>query len=302
MQTILIIGTIALLLFIWYRYSKTNYHFELNNITFFQGEIGSGKSAVITKQAIKTRWHRQNYNHIWRKILLLLIWLIPIFNIVRLIKKLTHKEYKVKLEPITEEIYSTFPICQKTIWDKEWYWSNVIDRKFFSWEYRIPVDKPIVVIDELEYLFPSETKKTDPIWRFGTAWIRHGISPTIFSSSQNLDGVNVEFRRRINNVYNLNGCKRCIFPFGFIFSKVQVQRAIVSENFTNVVIDNVESREENWYRFKFPSKNYCSRYGKNMYQLSDEEVHKLAVNYEALLKMMGLKNGDKWRKLEYTFD
>lgn len=297
---ILIILIIALIIIIKFKHS--NYRMQDDNITFYQGMLGSGKSAIVTRRSVVSRFSRQFRNRIIRPLVNFLLWFIPIFNIFRLIKKLLKKEYKVKMEEITEEIYSSFPIRQKTIFDKEVYWSKVIDADIFTWHYKIKEDKPIIAVDELEYLCPSETKKADPELRYGIAWLRHALSPTMFCASQNLDGVNVEFRRRINNVYNLNNCKRCFFPFGIWFSKVQVHHALISENFTNIYQDKPEDREENWYRFKFPKNNYNSRYGRNMYYLSDEEVHKIAVNYKELLKAMNLKCGDRWRSINYEFN
>ena len=50
---LIIILVVALILY--FRFKKNNYHLTYNNITYLQGEVGSGKTTMLTYLALKER-------------------------------------------------------------------------------------------------------------------------------------------------------------------------------------------------------------------------------------------------------
>lgn len=267
---LIIILVVALILY--FRLKKNNYHLTYNNITYLQGEVGSGKTTMLTYLALKERKIRLRHNFFSR-----------ILSHIPLIKKL------VKFK--NPCIYSTYPI-----WiNKKVGFSYVIDRTVLSWETRIK-EGAIVVLDEMEMVFPSEAKKTEAVYSFGTAFIRHGANALIFASSQSLNEVNISFRRRVNSVYMLNNCKR-----GLFFSSVEVHKAIASEEFTNVFVDNNDV-SKNILKFRLKNGHFDSRYASNLYALPQKKIELLASDFNELLNAQGLKNGDKWVALKWQFN
>ena len=118
----------------------------------------------------------------------------------------------------------------------------------------------------------------------------------LFASSQCLDECNISFRRKVNRVYHLRNMKKCLIP---IFSKVQIHSAIISEDMNTITKDDTETREQNWYRFKYPRNRFASRYAKNLYKLDNNKIKELSINYQKTFEKMNMKNGDKWKSLYY---
>lgn len=288
------------LIFLCFYLILSNYHFKLHCITFFQGDVGAGKTAIMTRLAINKRRLRVIFNW-FVPVLNFLVYFIPFVNlflivrfIIYLIKKVPFKEIYFLIPYKNTDIYSTYPIYI----NKKIGYSYVIDRNFYRWDYRVNHDNPIIVTDEMGYLMPSEEKKASDEDNFTLTWIRHGCDPVIYASSQNLGECLKAFRNKCSHVYLLTGCSRSAIPF---LSKVYVKEIMIVENLTNEYDDNSKDFKENVYRFHYPKKHFKSRYGKNFYKLSKDEVLGLAKNYDLLLKRLGLKAGDKWTSLYYEF-
>lgn len=263
--------------FLFIKFKKSNYNITYNNITYFQGEVGSGKTTVLTHMGFKERNKRIRHNYF--------------FYILRKLfpKVKAFRKYNV-------EIYSSYPIWV----NKKYGFSRVVDKSILSWDFRVPEDNPIIILDEMELIFPNEAKQTDPVFKLGTAYIRHALNASIFASSQSLSEVNIEFRRRVNAVYMLNNIR---YGFLNLCSCVDVRKGLCSEEFTNVYVDDPKTVDiGHTYRFKLKDGHFDSRYASNLYKLKQENIVKLSKNYDLLLKAQGLKCGDKWRSLKYVFN
>lgn len=258
--------------FIFFRLKKNAFKFTFDNVTFFQGSLGAGKTAMLTYHAIKERKRRVLNNFI-----------ATIINPFILVKK-----WKIKKRGT--DIYSTYPIYV----NKRYGYSYVCSIKVLKWIERVNEDC-IVVLDEVGFLFPSEMKKTDPKYTFCMTWLRHATNAFVLSASQSLSECNVLFRRKVNRVYALYGMRRRFL----IRSCVNVRSSICSEDMTNIYSD---TDPQLLFTFKYPSKNFHSRYGKQLYDLLDDDIKKLSVDFDYLLSLMGYKFGDKWRSLDYSFE
>lgn len=287
MIVVLIVSIILLIFLI--KFIHSNYHLRYDSITFFEGCLGSGKTTIITRLAINERRRRIIYNY-FVPFLKIALWLIPIYNVIRLLQK---KENRLQVKKRGIDVYSNYPIKLNR---REW--SIAINKDLLSWIYRVNEDC-IIVLDEVGYLFPNEQKKTEDIYTFCLTWMRHGTNALMFCASQSLSECNVTFRRKVNRCYHLANIRRCLLPF---FSKVQIVESIVSEDINTITMDTPETRQENWYRFKYPVTHFRSRYGKNYYKLDDVAIHQLAINYQKTFEKMRLTNGSRWSSYYYEFD
>lgn len=286
----MVIGIILIIVLgiIIIRFGMTNYKLEYDSWTFFEGSLGSGKTTVLTRLAIKTRRNRIVYNF-FVPLLKIGLWLIPVYNLIRLCQK---KENRLQLKKRGTDIYSNYPI---RINRKEW--SYAINKDVLNWIFRVNEDC-IVVLDEVGYLFPNEMQKTDPLYVFCMTWFRHGTNAQVFCASQSLSECNVAFRRKVNRVYHLSNIKHCVIP---LFSKVQVRQAIISEDMSNQYTDDLQSRESNWFRFKYPAFHFRSRYGKEYYKLDSESLVPISKYYQMTFDKLEMKNGQRWQDYYFRF-
>ena len=264
---ILIIFIIAIYFYLWYK----NYHFKFSTITFFQGAVGSGKTALMTKLALVERNRRVLFNR-------------SLYYVIKyglfFIKKCR------KIEKKSEKIYSTYPIF--------------IDKSFWNWTYKVDIGS-IIVSDEMAYLMPSKNEKANPREIFTLTWIRHATNACILASSQNIEECLKSFRMKTTKCYILDSCRRALpIPF-FRNSKVNVKEIFNVENVNNVINNTDRKFDPCVYNFIYPKKNFDSRYGRNFYKLKDFDIEFLSLSYDNLLKKMNLKCGDKWKGLCYEF-
>lgn len=287
----MILGIILIIIFIFLtiKLYKSNYKLEYDSWTFFEGSLGSGKTTVLTRLAISTRRKRIIYNF-FVPLIKVCLWLIPFYNILRLFQK---KENRLQIKCRGTDIYSNYPIrINKKLW------SYAINKDVLNWIFRVNEDC-IVVLDEVGYLFPNEMQKTDPLYVFCMTWFRHGTNAQVFCASQSLSETNVSFRRKVNRVYHLSNIKHCIIP---LFSKVQIRQAIISEDMSNQYTDDLESRETNWYRFKYPSFHFRSRYGKDYYKLDSSDLIPISKYYQMTFDKLKMTNGKRWTDYYFRFE
>lgn len=282
---------------------KQNRKVQLNNWTLFEGDLGSFKTTACTRKTVNL-WRGRIFGN-WLNptlniIIQILLFIIPITNFVYLYLVIRDKKlYKIKKRG--EEVYSTFPIWLSfpfRLFKDKWTYTKAINADVLDWKYKIEEDS-IVVLDEVGYIFPSETKKTDPKITFCMTWFRHATNATVICATQSMSEVNVTFRRKCNRVYQLSHGQRCIFPFGLFFCKVQVREIIISEDVNNIYEDNPETRNENWWTFKHPTRHFNSRYGKKLYNLTQEEINKISLKYQLMFEKLKMQNGEKWTSLDY---
>lgn len=292
---IVILIFIILMIIIVHKVRKQNYQLRYDSITFFEGCLGSGKTTIITRLAIKER-RRRIINNFFAKpktiILNILLFGLPIIHLIYIPWCLINKKI-VKFERKGTEIYSNYPI-----WiNKRVGYSIAINKELLNWLYKIN-ENCIIVLDEVGYLFPNEMKKTDPLYQFCLTWFRHGTNCLMFCASQSLDECNIVFRRKVNRCYHLANMKRWI-PF---FSQVQITMSIISEDIHTITKDNIEERDSNWYKFLYPVKHFESRYGKKYYQQDNKSILELATSYQQTFNKMNIKNGERWKSLYYEFN
>lgn len=289
--------------FIIFKIMKKNRSIKLNNWTLFEADLGGRKTTILTRKTLNLWRGRIIINYLTpllNVIINILLFIIPIEHIFYIIYCIKNKEL-LKIRKRGEKVYSTYPIYLdfpfNLFKDKSTY-TYAINADVLDWKYKIEEDS-IVVLDEIGYIFPSETKKTDPKITFCMTWFRHATNATVLCATQSMSEVNITFRRKCNKVFQLSNGQRCMFPFGVWFSKVQVREIIISEDVNNIYQDNYETRNENWYTFKYPTNHFNSRYGKELYKLTQEEIAKISLKYQILFEKLGMRNGDKWKTLNY---
>lgn len=293
---------IIIIVIIIIKFKKRSYPINYDNITFFEATLGGGKTTMLTRCAITERRKRVIKNF-FNPLLNIISWLIPIYNIY-LFKELRNynkkhnltkrKFWEFPIKKVGTKIYSNYPIYI----NKRIGFSEVISKNVLYWDFRVKEDC-IICLDEVEYLFPSEMKKTDPLYNFCLTWNRHATNALIFAASQSLSGCNVVFRRKVNRCYHLINMSKSLIPF---ISKVQVISAMVSEDIKTIYQEDYEERQENWHYFKFPKNHFESRYAKKLYNLPKEEIKELAWDYSKLLKRMKLSDGERWKSYYYEFN
>lgn len=269
----IIVIIIVFIVFKILQWKKTAVKIDLDSITFFEGSLGSGKTTMLVNQAIKLFKSR--------------VFRFKLFNLLNLCSF-----GLIKNNYLMPTLYSNFPIYI----NKKYGYSTVINVAVLNWEFKINQDS-IVVLDEVGYLFPNEQKKTDNAFTFGLTWFRHGTNSVMLCASQSLSECNISFRRKVNRCYHLHNCKR----FFFSISSVEVVPVIISEDINNIYTSNTDDKILEKYYFKYPKKNFNSRYGRNLYNLNKDKRILLSYDFTLLLKEMNLKNGDKWCDLIYKF-
>lgn len=273
-MTLLLVISAVILVIIVYNYFK-NYHFKLDGINFFQAQLGGGKSYTLSwcgRHAQRRRIVRNWFVNIWNKC--------------------TPKKINFKILPV--EIYSNYPIwCGKKLG-----WSKAINKDIWTWRYKLP-DRPIIVYDELSNDLPNvkngKAVMSDDRLKFCLRWFRHGTGATIFACSQSLSEVDKTFRAKVQHVYNLSNFRKHLF-----WNSINVVESFISEDITTIYSDTDKDHIENIWRSRLPKNTYMSRYGKNLYDLSDEEISYLSSNADKIMKLCGISNGDSWNS--YAFE
>jgi len=258
-----------------------------DNFTFFEGSLGSGKTTIITRCAIK-EYNKRKIENIIRYPISLISFIIPIINIYAIYKAVKDKE--LIMPKRGTEIYTTYPI-----WiNKKVGFSKVLDRSLFNWLYKYYQDC-IIITDEMGWFYPpNENEKgkaimTDKTERFGITFLRHAINPVCFCSSQSIDEVNITFRRKISHIYRLMNCRKSLIPFVSKVDILEIQRSEDMGALTRVNEDEIKTQY-----FIYPYGHFKSRYARRLY-----ENDITAISYEELLKKLGLKAGDKWKEIYY---
>lgn len=308
---IIFIALIVIVVILIVRFILNNYNFKYDNFTFFEGSLGAGKTTIITSETLKV-WKKRKLFNIFvanrfiEILITILIFLIPIFNIIWLIYCIRYriknkKMWYFAIEKRGIDIYSNYPLRYRLFpWNK-WEYSIIIDRHLFDWLVKCNEDC-IISLDELGYWFPptlnekGNAKSTDKQEIFGLTWLRHAISPCVFSASQSIDEVNITFRRKIQHIYRLSSNKRVFLPLSKV-NCLEIQRSEDSGSIITTFNDTEKTHIDNWHYYIYPRNNFKSRYARYLYDLGNEDLRKVAYNYEELLKKYNLKVGSRWTDL-----
>lgn len=300
MLIILIIGIIYIFYKLW-----LSVPFELQVINFFSGGLGSGKTLEATTLAInlrnrsKLKYYLLNkYYFITISLLTIILstisikyikikWLklacvsfIIIMFVIMIIKnKIIRNKYKIRT------IYSNYPILineKKKV--KEW--SKPLTREHWLGIKEME-ENAIIIIDEVDRMFPSLAKKSDEELEKATQQIRHWLNPTVIMVSQSLGSVDIAIRRRINVVYNLSGHKKIFWKL----YKEDINKIVYMEDIITNINDINEIKPKRHFGF-YGKKRYESRYMKEFYRPEKtkeeeyEEWKKYTIDYKDKEKYM----------------
>lgn len=297
---------------ILFNFILKNYKFKMDNFTFFEGSLGSGKTTIMTHFAVK-EWKKRKIKNFLIKVfyipITIIIYLIPGLNIIWVLNQVKLKKFNL-FKTRGLEIYSTYPIRYRFTPFNKYSYSKVIDNRLFNWLIKVNEDC-IIVLDELGYFYPPTENEKGTIKRtpdneiFGLTWLRHAVSPYVLSASQDIGEVNISYRRKINHIYRLSNNTR-VFLFLSKVSVIEIQRSEDSGSIITTFRDTSMEHINNWYFYVYPKNNFASRYGKNLYLLNDDELLKVSQDYDYLLKKMDLTPLDNWNKniesLYYTIN
>lgn len=252
MNILIIVG---LIYFLFYIYTILfGVKIPLQNVNFFSGGLGQGKTLLATIRAIKL-YKSKLFNYY-------------IDRYVFLSKK-----------AVRPRIYATYPILLKDYKisnlfrkkknKKSKVYCNVLLKEHLTGKIRLP-EKVIVVMDEASVYFPSENKKADKeiIWNF--KFFRHFTDGHLFLTDQSISEISKSVRNRVNKVYILSNFNKHFLTlfrsFGMSVHKMEYSEDIV--NFNNIN-DLTEFRLLSF----FGKKRYESRYMKKSYEPKvDEEI------------------------------
>lgn len=254
-----------------------SYKLKLQTINFYSGGLGSGKTLRAVVTAIKLR-RISVVNHA------LFCWnlgLLPKFKEATKIRK----------------IYSNFPILIKGKYKDVVRVNNEIkklkeskdknkDKKIAKldayaknkFEFSIPLKKDhilgktrveehsIVVLDEVQIMFPNQKNRSDPEVIWNLTFARHFHNSTIIMCSQSIGNVDIAIRRVINVVYNFSSFRK----FLLFFYKMDVNKINYMED---VIVNTNDVNEDDTLRIwgMFGKRRYNSRYMKDYYKPNDDK-------------------------------
>jgi hypothetical protein len=214
-MNILIIIVVGLLL-VYLVYSFNQKRVPGNTITAFTGGLGSGKTFMAVRFALKA--HRFN---------MIQYYLERFIPILFLFKK------KFKDKP---QFYSNIPV---RVWFNQW--ARTLTYEHLTLTSRLE-EYSTIVIDEIghfasqyEYDHPFVQQYLQEFIRF----FRHYVDGKLFITDQSSSNIVVSIRRRINQIYNLSNFSR-VFLF---FYKINVSEIHITEDMLNIQQSNLQEKE-----------------------------------------------------------
>jgi hypothetical protein len=205
---ILLLG--ALLVFIVYSFNQKRV--PPNTITAFTGGLGSGKTFMAVRFALKA--HRSNMIHYY-------------------LERLLPFKKKFKKKP---QFYSNIPI---RVWFNQW--ARTLTYEHLTLTSRLE-EYSTIVIDEIghfasqyEYDHPFVQQYLQEFIRF----FRHYIDGKLFITDQSSSNIVVSIRRRINQIYNLSNFSRVFL----LFYKINVSEIHITEDILNIQQSTLHEKE-----------------------------------------------------------
>lgn len=266
----IILGIIAIVIICKLLFS---YKLKLQTINFYSGGLGSGKTLKAVDTAIKLRRRSILANKLFA------------WNLGKLPR--FKDRFKIR------KIYSNFPILLKgkykdviRVNDKikalkeQKGKEKEIDRlqKYAKehFVFSIPLTKDhmigkarveehsIIVLDEVQIMFPNQKNRSDPEVIWNMTFARHFHNSTIIMCSQSIGNVDVAIRRVVNVLYNLSSFKKVLF----FFYKIDVNKINYMED---VVVNTNDVNEDDCLKLFsiFGKRRYNSRYMKDYYKPDD---------------------------------
>ena len=298
MKAILIILAIGLVCFLVY-YIWFSVRIKLQTVNFFTGSLGSGKTTIGTRTAIRLR--RRS------KLLKVLFGWIPVLG-KKIIVRSIYSNYPILLrqrkryfKTATSVLFTTdflkahdLPLRylmlkiqnpDGTITEKQtkirigYTWKELesmsleytsADVKYYQqWSYCLSPDhivevlrleeRPILVYDEVSVDFPSQRDKSDPRLVLAFHFLRQKTGATLIFMDQSID-CDIAIRRRLNIVYNFSDFTKWFF----VAFSVTVKRIFYMEDVV-VNVNNINDFEDKFYFGFFGRKCFASRYMRYLY-------------------------------------
>jgi hypothetical protein len=217
-----------------------------NTITAFTGSLGSGKTFMAVKYAIKD-YRNKMISYYLKKY-------IPFLPIPKFTEK--------------PEFYSNIPV---RVWFNQW--AKMLTYEHLTLATRIQ-ENSTIIIDELGH-FASQYQYDHPfVQQYLQEFIRffrHYVNGRIYLTDQSSSNIVVSIRRRINQIYNLSNFSR-YFVF---FYRVNVSEIHITEDIMN--IQNTTTIDELPYFFGFLPFKFMSIFGlKPRY-----DTRCYSINYKA---------------------
>ncbi len=260
MQIVIIVITFVIIYFI-----IKLYLIKYDTIIAYTGGLGSGKSLMSAKMAVKlTRKNRGKvwrYNHIW-------------YYVKRFFSK---KEKKDNIKKINDRpmLYSSIPLNFRTNLFSKKEWSIELTEEHLLLQKKIN-EKSVVFIDEIgsfanqfQYKNPNILDNFNEFVRLFRHYTKGGY---FVCNDQCSENIVLEVRRRINQVYNLMHFKK----FWFIYI-VKIRNISISEEIKTIEEQNTEDNMRTLIGF-MPSKGlydtYCYSERYNTVPLHEEKKYK----------------------------
>jgi hypothetical protein len=204
-MTILLLLLIPVVIYIIYWFGQK--HIPNNTITAFTGGLGSGKTFMAVRHAVKNYRNDMISYYLER--------FIPILFLFR-------KKYKEK-----PQFYSNIPV---RVWFNRW--ANTLTYEHLTLQHRLE-EYSTILIDEIghfasqyEYDHPFVQQYLQEFIRF----FRHYTDGKLYITDQSSSNIVVSIRRRINQIFNLSNFSR----FMLFFYKINVSEIHITEDMLNV--------------------------------------------------------------------
>ena len=307
MKAFLIIVAIGLICFLVY-YCWFSVRIKLQTVNFFTGSLGSGKTTIGTRTAIRLR--RRS------KLLKFLFGWIPVIG-KRIIVRSVYSNYPILLKARKRYFKTATSILFKkeflqahdlplrflvlkiqnpdgTITEKQtkirigYTWKELDEMKidytgadvkrYQQWSYCLSPDhivevlrveeSPILVYDEVSVDFPSLREKSDPRLVLAFHFLRQKTGATLIFMDQSID-CDIAIRRRLNIVYNFSDFTKWFF----VAFSVTVKRIFYMEDVV-VNVNNINDFEDRFYFGFFGRKTFASRYMRYLYYANPDTERK----------------------------
>lgn len=175
-----------------------------NTIISFTGSLGSGKSFLAVKYAVRD--HR-------RKL---------IRHYINKVTKIFYKKYAQR-----PAIYSNIPV---RVWGNTWaqqlQYEHIVGTKRLPEYVTIIIDEIGMLAGQWSYDHPMVRQHLDRFFRL----FRHWTDGRLYITDQNSSNIVVNIRRRINQIYHLSDFHRYL---GF-FYKVRVSEVMITEDMLTI--------------------------------------------------------------------
>lgn len=249
---------------------------KVDTITCFTGGLGSGKTLLSTRLAVKL-YKKNLRKYYYRK-----KWLNDFLNFFR-------KKDKRVLDIDKPVLYSNIPICLDR---KKRLFSVRLDYDVLLLQKRIPLHS-VILIDEIgafanqfDYKDKNIIEVFDEFIRFFRHYSQGGYIVCNDQCSQN---VNLVIRRRLNKINNLSSCL-VIWRFVFYYQRfINISEEIKTIDNSDILTNDNDTQDNMNFKFAFLWNkklydSYCYSHRYSLVPRSDNDVSFNAYKTDVLLR------------------